>query len=189
MAAVIGLVSACGSTSPVAVSSPSPQPSASATSPAASPSPSAAVSPTPTMPAGFAYSDFSGGSVATSQVTSVRIGQHDGYDRFVIEFSGGIPSYTVTRQTNATFTRSPKGDTVTLSGSAGVVITVQSITNWTSYTGDTSFKPAYPFMREALMIQNFEGVQQWGIGVGGTPALRVFTMTAPNRLVVDIAVV
>ena len=39
------------------------------------------------------------------------------------------------------------------------------------------------------MVQNFEGVQQWGIGTSGTTALRVFTMTAPNRLVVDIAVV
>ncbi len=168
VAAMIGLVVACGSTTPVAVSSPSPQPS-------------------PTS--SFAQANFSGGSVATSQVAAVRIGRHDGYDRFVIEFSGGIPSYTVTRQTSATFTRSPKGDVVTLDGSAGVVVTVQSITNWTGYTGDTSFKPGYPCMREALMIQNFEGVQQWGIGVGGTPALRVFTMTAPDRLVVDIAVV
>ncbi len=141
------------------------------------------------MPAGFAYSNFSGGSVSTSQVASVRVGQHDGYDRFVIEFAGGIPSYTVVRQASAIFTRSPKGDQVTLDGSAGVVITVQSITNWTGYTTPTSFKSAYPFMREALLIQNFEGVQQWGIGTAGKPALRVFTMSAPNRLVVDVAVV
>jgi len=185
VAAVIGLVSACGAT-PVAISSPSPQPSASA-SPAASPS--AAVSPSPVVPAGFVLSDVSGGSVATSQVAAVRVGQHDGYDRFVIEFSSGIPTYTVTRQANAKFTTTPKGDVVTLEGSGGVVITVQSITNWTGYTGATSFKPGYPCIREARMIQNFEGVQQWGVGVDGTPALRVSTMTSPNRLVVDIAVV
>ena len=127
--------------------------------------------------------------MASSQLATVRIGQHAGYDSFVIEFSGGIPSYTVVRQANATFTTSPKGDEVTIEGSAGVVITVRIITNWIGYTSPASFKPGYPYMREALMIQNFEGVQQWGIGTVGTPALRVFTMTAPDRLVVDIAVV
>lgn len=193
VAALIGLVSACGTT-PVASSSPSPQPSASASpsaspssSPSVAPSPSVAVSPT--MPAGFAYSDFSGGAVASSTVTDVRVGQHDGYDRFVIEFSGGVPTYTVTRQSNATFTRSPKGDLVTLDGTAGVLIVVRSVSNWTSYSGPTGFKPGYPCLRQALMAENFEGVQQWALGIAGKPALRVFTMDSPSRLVVDVAVV
>jgi hypothetical protein len=182
LAAMIGLVSwACGTT-PVAMSSPSPQPSSSA-SPVASPSPS------PAVPAGFALSDFSGGSTATSTVTAVRIGQHDGYDRFVIEFSGGVPSYSVTRQAGVTFTRSPKGDTVTLYGSAGVVIRVHSIANWTSYMGPMAFKPGYSCIREARMTENFEGYQSWALGIAGTPALRVFTMSGPDRLVVDVATV
>lgn len=185
LAALIGLVSACGTTAPVATNSPSPQPSL---SPSAVASPSPRSSASPTLPAGFALSDFSGGAVASSNVSAVRVGQHDGYDRFVIEFAGGVPTYTVTRQSTATFTRTPKGDTVTLQGSAGVLITVQMVSNWTSLTVPASFKPGYPGLREALMVQNFEGVHQWALGIDGTPALRVFTLDSPSRLVVDVAV-
>ena len=190
VAPLIGLLlSACGTTTtPVASTSPSPQPSASV-SPSAQPSASVIASASPTVPAGFVLSNFSGGAVASSTVTAVRVGQHDGYDRFVIEFSGGVPTYTVTRQSSSTFTRSPRGDLVTLDGNAGVLITVKMVTNWMAYAGPTSFKPGYPCLREALMAQNFEGVQQWALGVAGTPALRVFTMDSPSRLVVDVAIV
>ncbi len=133
VAALIGLVSACGTTTPVAVVSPSPSsgssPSASA-SPSALPSPSPSAVASPTVPAGFVLANVSGGSVAISGVSAVRIGQHNGYDRFVIEFSGGVPQYSVTRQSSATFIRSPKGDTVKLEGSAGVLITIHSVSNW-----------------------------------------------------------
>jgi hypothetical protein len=80
---VLGLVAACGS-APVATSSPSPQ-----TSPTTSPIPSQVPSPTP--PSGFYVADSSGGSVATNAVVAVRVGQHPGYDRIVIEFASGVP--------------------------------------------------------------------------------------------------
>jgi hypothetical protein len=139
------------------------------------------------VPAGFVASDFSGGQVAGSDVTAVRVGQHDGYDRITIEFSGGVPTYTVTRQSGATFTRSPRGDQVTLQGTAGVLIVVHSVTNWTAYSGPTAFHSGYPYMREARQVENYEGYQQWALGIQGTPYLRVFTMGSPSRLVVDVS--
>ncbi len=117
----------------------------------------------------------------------VRVGQHDGYDRFVIEFSGGVPAYTVTRQSTPTFTQSPRGVEVTLHGTAGVLIVVHSVTNWMSYSGPTAFHSGYPFLKEALQVENFEGYQQWALGIEGTPYLRVFIERAPDRLVVDVA--
>ncbi len=187
------VMSACAA-SPIAQQSPSALPTQSATpstspspSPAPSPSPSPSIAPSPTPPAGFVASDFSGGSVASSAVATVRVGQHDGYDRFVIEFSGGVPSYAVSRQPTTTFTRSPRGDEVTLAGTDGVLIVIRTVTNWTSYTGPTAFHSGYPFLKEALQVENFEGYQQWALGIQGTPYLRVFTLTSPNRLVVDVA--
>ena len=191
------VLSACAA-SPIAQQSPSAQPTQSATpsvspspsptpSPAPSPSPTPTVAPSPTPPAGFVAANFSGGSAASTAVAAVRVGRHDGYDRFVIEFSGGVPSYTVTRQSSATFTRSPRGDEVTLQGSAGVLIVIHTVTNWTSYTGPTAFHSGYPFLKEALQVENFEGYQQWALGIQGTPYLRVFTLASPNRLVVDVA--
>ena len=182
--AALALMTSCGSP-PVASSTPTPQSSPSSSSAA---SPSASAAPSPTIPAGFAFQDFSGGSAAGNDVVSVTIGQHPGYDRIVIQFASDIPTYTATRQTSSTFTRSPKGDQVTLQGNAGVLIVVHTVTNWTSYSGPTSFDAGYPYMREAQMVENFEGYQQWALGIQGTPALRVMTLTNPSRLVVDVAV-
>ncbi len=115
------------------------------------------------------------------------VAQQSGYDRFTIEFGGGIPAYSVTLQSGTTFTRSPRGDQVTLEGANGVLIVTHSITNWTSYTGPTGFQPGYPYMRQAMLVENFEGYQQWALGIQGTPCVRIATLDSPSRLVVDIA--
>lgn len=188
---LIGLLSACGSAtglrpSPVPSASPSPLPTASpSASPSETPSPTAAPSLTP--PTGFACTAASGGTASGSAVTAVRVGQHAGYDRFVIEFGGAIPSYSVTPQSGATFTRSPKGDRVTLEGTSGVLIVVHPVTNWTTYSEPIAFRPGYPALRQALLVENFEGYQQWALGIEGTSCLRVAAFNSPNRLVVDIA--
>jgi hypothetical protein len=127
--------------------------------------------------------------VTDSTVTDVIVGQHPGYDRFVIDFGGGVPAYTVTRQQGTTFTRSPKGDQVTLEGTAGVLIVIHSVNNWATYSGPTAFHPRYPFLRQALQVENYEGYQQWALGIQGSPCLRVFTLTGPNRLVIDVAAI
>jgi hypothetical protein len=192
---VLGVVAACGS-APTATFSPNPQASPTPSpSPAQSPSPSPSLTPTPsplpspTPPAGFCLADSSGVSVASNTVVAVRIGQHPGYDRIVIEFASGVPSYSVTRQSTPAFTRSPRGDQVTLEGNAGVLIVIHSVSNWTSYAGPTTFHPGYPFLRQALLVENFEGYQQWALGIQGTPALRVFTLGSPSRLVVDVTAI
>ncbi|HEX9097828.1 MAG TPA: hypothetical protein VF990_17210 [Candidatus Dormibacteraeota bacterium] len=161
---------------------PTPQPSLTP-SPSPSPTPSASSA---WPPAGFTTGRVSGGSSATIvNVTAVRVGAHPGYDRFVMEFSGPVPSYTVTPQSDSRFTPAPKGGTVTLEGTNGVLITVQHV-NWTAYAGPTSLRPEFTYLREARLIQNFEGVQQWGLGIAGVVAVRVFTLTSPARLVVDV---
>jgi hypothetical protein len=168
--------------SPTLTQSPSP-------SPAASASPASATTPQPTaqLPAGFACVDVSGGNEQTpSGVVAVRVGQHDGYDRFVIEFNGPIPAYAVRRQSGTTFTEDPRGTQITLSGTNGVSVLVHPIDNWTSYAGPTAFKPDFQFLKEARLVQNFEGYQQWALGIQGTPCMRVTELASPSRLVVDI---
>lgn len=185
----VALLAACGGSSGTGAN---PTPMASQ-SPKVSVSSSAAPTskPSPTLGAGFVCSDAAGGSTSVgSRVTAVRADQHgdQGYDRFVIEFDGTIPGYTVKRQGNATFTQSPKGDTVTLAGDHGVLVTIQPVTDWTSYSGPTAFGAIGTFIRQAKQLQNFEAVQQWGIGVQGNTCMHVVTLTSPSRLVIDIAV-
>ena len=186
MPILIVLLTACGATGNTGVrTTPTPSATASATaSPSGAPSASPSASPTP--PSGFGLGSISGGSVSTADVTAVRVGNQSGYDRFIIEFSGGVPNYSVTPQSNATFTRSPKGDQVTLAGTSGVLIVVHNVTNWTSYSGPASFQPGYRYLRQALQVENYEGYQQWALGVQGTAYVRVMTLGSPARLVVDV---
>ena len=171
------------SPSPSVAESSSPSRVATA-SPASSPTPQ----PTPQLPSGFACADVSGGNQQIpSGVEAVRVGQHDGYDRFVIQFNGPIPAYAVRRQSGTTFTEDPRGTQITLSGTNGISVLIHPIDNWTSYTGPTAFKPDFQFLQEARLIQNFEGYQQWALGIQGTPCMRVMELASPSRLVVDIA--
>jgi hypothetical protein len=103
-----------------------------------------------------------------------------------MEFSGPIRGYTVTPQSSPTFTLDPKGTKVTLDGTAGVLITVKP-ENWQAYAGPTGMRPGLPFLKQARMVQNFEGTMQWGLGIQGTPCLQVSTLKSPPRLVVDVA--
>jgi hypothetical protein len=129
----------------------------------------------------------SGGSAAAgSAVVTVRAGTHPGYDRFVVEFSGTIPSYSVARQSSAAFTLSPSGQQAGLDGDHGLLITLKPTSDWTAYSGPTALRPAYPYLRQARMVQNFEAVQQWGLGIAGSPCIHVFTLASPSRLVVDV---
>jgi hypothetical protein len=75
---------------------------------------------------------------------------------------------------------------VTLEGTGGVLIVVHSVTNWRSYPGPASFHPGYPYLREALQVENYEGHQQWALGVLGAACLRVAIFNSPSRLVVDV---
>jgi hypothetical protein len=159
------------------------------TSPTSGSSPTAPPSQLPTTApsAAFTCEDTSGGSVNDSTVVDASVGQHAGYDRFVIDFGGGVPSYTVTRQQSATFeSGGGRATSTTLDGNAGVSITVHSVNNWTTYSGPTEFHPQYPYLREARQVQNYEGYQTWALGIKGAPCLRVFSLASPSRLVVDI---
>src|SRR6266702_7243226 len=120
-----------GASSPTATTSASSSPTATpnpqeSASPTATPTPQPSPQPLPV----FSCADASGGGTA-SEVVAIRVGQHDGYDRLVIEFNGPIPAYSVTGRSGTSFTTSPKGQTVTLGGTNGVLIGMHSIVNWT----------------------------------------------------------
>ena len=162
--------------------------------PAASPSPTPATptetpSPTPSatpVPQAVCTSDTqSGGGTATVNVTAVRVGQQSGYDRFVIEFDGPVPSYQVSTQSSATFTEDASGRTVVLDGKDGVVVTIHGA-NDQGYSGSTDFKTGYPQLREARRTGSFEAVVHWGLGTSGPACLKVSTLTGPDRLVIDL---
>lgn len=144
-------------------------------------------SPSPT-PQPFLCQDQSGGSTGlTTTLTNIRPGSHagDGYDRVVFDFSGGIPSWDLTRQESAIFTRDASGQQVTLDGSAGLKLVVRDAD--LAGTVATDLKPRFSSVREVALLGNFERVLTYGIGLSSSQCVRVLPLSNPSRLAIDVA--
>jgi hypothetical protein len=162
----------------------------------ASPTPSASLSPSPsyspTPPAQpfvcASPTTFTGQQApASALVDAVRTGTHAGYDRLTIEFQNGVPaSVDVTPQNSAGFTQGASGQPVTLSGSAGILVTIHGADEHTAYSGPTDLKTGYSVLLEARQVQDFESVVQWGVGLSRSACYRGFLLTSPFRLVIDV---
>jgi len=123
----------------------------------------------------------------SAYIDAVRTGTHSGYDRITIEFQDGPPASIELRpQSNSTFTTSPKGEVVTLAGSAGLLVVMRGADEHTAYSGATDFKTNYPVLLEARQMEDFEGIVQWGLGLSKSACYRAFFLNNPTRLVIDI---
>lgn len=149
------------------------------------------VSPSPpgtNLPA-FACADASGGKTGAANTITARAAEQDGYDRFVLQLDAIVPSYTVKRQAKPVFPLGASGQNVTLSGTAGVLITVHSATGNTTFSGDTDLiHPEFQVLKEARQTQDFEGTVSWALGLSKPTCMRVFTLSDPARLVVDLQI-
>ena len=183
------LVAACGpSLAPAATVSPVDSPSSVASAPRiAQPPVSPPVPPGTNLPA-FACTDVSGGKTGVANAVTARVAEQTGYDRFVLQFDATVPSYTVKRQATPTFSSGASGQTITLSGTSGVLVNVQTATGAGTFTGATDLiHGEYLVLKEARQTQDFEGHLSWGLGLGKPACMRVFTLTDPARLVVDFS--
>jgi len=143
--------------------------------------------PTITLP-GFACADSSGGKTGVANVTDVRVGQQTDYDRFVLQFDGPVPTYTAKRQASPTFKMSPSNQPITLSGTYGVLVTVHSATEASTYSGPTDISHGeFRVIKEARLTQDFEGSVSWALGLDHAACMRTFTLTSPSRLIVDFS--
>jgi hypothetical protein len=142
--------------------------------------------PTITLPS-FACADTGGGTTGVADITDVRVGPQADYDRFVLQFDGPVPTYTAKRQAKPTFPMGATGQTITLSGTYGVLVTVHSATE-NAYNGSTDISHGeFRIIKEARLTQNFEGSVSWALGLDHAACMRSFTLTAPARLIVDFS--
>lgn len=127
-----------------------------------------------------------------AQITDVRVGTHDGYDRVVFEFSGGIPQ-TLIEAVLPPFYQDASGLPLTVSGTAFLKITMHGASKVSpdggiTYTGPTSFEPAFDQLVQLIEGGDFEAVSTWYLGLngGGGGCIRPLTLAGPSRLVIDI---
>ena len=170
-----------------------------ATTPPSSPSPTAS----PTSPASpgstpaTACPEQTGGTATSqAQLSAIRIAHNPGFDRLVFEFgpstAPGVYGMPPFRVAVATSLSGPSGQPVPVDGSAlfGVrfqnASTVNPSDGSRSYTGPTSLKPTTtPLIKEVKLVEDFERVMNWGVGLARLQCPTLLTLGGPVRLVLD----
>jgi hypothetical protein len=123
----------------------------------------------------------------------IRVGTHDGYDRIVFEYDGGTPFLTLDRA-QPPYVQDPSGQPLEVNGLLVYRVTLTGATKWDLsgdqavlvYQGPTNFEPGYPQLVQFVESGDFEATHSWYLGTNGSQCLRAFTLTGPDRLVIDI---
>ena len=121
--------------------------------------------------------------------TDVRVAAHEGFDRLVLEFAGsGTPGWAISYVDEAVLDGS--GRAVKLRGDAFLDLYASGVT-WPAsgyYAGPSRLAlDDGSGVLEVLVGGTFEGYTQVLAGIGGDAVpFRVFSLTEPSRLVVDV---
>jgi hypothetical protein len=145
-----------------------------------------------------AYCGITWGSLAksasptsTGELTGIRAGRHDCYDRLVFDVRGPVDGFWVSYVDEVT--EDGSGLPVPLRGGAKLLVAVQA----PAY--DEAGNPTYTYPDKAELVNvagfqtfrqvawagSFEGQTSVGLGVRARLPFRVFTL--PGRVVVDVA--
>lgn len=125
--------------------------------------------------------------------TDLRVGHHEGYDRVVVQTNGAGPmGYQVDVVTVEEAATQGKGEPVSVEGShvirvigRGTHMPISETDVAATYTGPRRLTVGGQALREVVLDPTFEGQFQLFLGVEST-TYRVFTLTAPSRLVIDV---
>lgn len=154
------------------------------------PAPSEAMSPpTPAFAENTARQSGEASKRPHLVLVDVRAAQREGFDRVVLEFSGsGTPGWVVNYVDEAVLDGS--GEVVALEGDA-VLDIYASGTTWPApdyYDGPRQLTQALDGgVVDVYVGGTFEGVTQVLAGIDGDRVpFRVFALTAPSRLVIDV---
>jgi hypothetical protein len=139
------------------------------------------------------------GPYTDKQITNVRSGSHECFDRLVIDINGdgtGTPGYDV--RYVRTVKKDGSGAIVPLRGSARLSIIVKAPAHGDN--GRVTYRPAnekelanvagYRTFRQIAWAGDFEGQTTIGLGVRARLPMRAFVLSAPgggHRVVVDVA--
>ena len=166
--------------------------------PPATPSPSPAATPGPSPSPGatpVACPAQSGGSTAfQAQITAVRAAHNAGFDRVVFEFGPstvgtyGLPPWSLAVATEFVGT---SGRQVPVDGNAFLSVRLSNASTVDPTTGKQTFtqtdlRPGLPLVREVKLIDDFERVTAWGLGLERLACAKVSQLAGPVRLVVDL---
>jgi hypothetical protein len=129
-----------------------------------------------------------GGSGGQAELYRLTAACHATFDRLVIRARFGTPGYDV--RYVARIVHDPSGNTVSLPGAAKIHVVMRPARGHTS--GGAPLLPSVvtphcPNLLQVKSAGDFEGVVSLGLGIRHKTGFRVFRLTGPRRLVIDIA--
>jgi hypothetical protein len=165
-----------------------------AIAPTVSPSP-APTGATGTPPPTACAPQNGGDPNAQAQLTAIRTAHQTGFDRVVFEFgpspvgSYGLPLYDIAVVTQ--FIGGGSGRPVPVDGNAFLQVRFRNASMVDPATGKQTFtqtdiRPGLPLVREVKLIDDFERVMTWGLGLERLACAKVTELAGPVRLVVDL---
>ncbi|MEU4253306.1 hypothetical protein AB0F15_38515 [Amycolatopsis sp. NPDC026612] len=125
-------------------------------------------------------------------MTNIRTGLNTGFDRIVLDLSSG-PAPAVSYQLVDELIADPSGQIVWLTGEYFINVSVtpaaaHDVNGVPTYTGPEKFRTRnLSNVMAVALTGDFEAHLAIGLGVRSRTAVNVFTLTAPNRVVIDVA--
>jgi hypothetical protein len=127
-------------------------------------------------------------ATTTPRLVAVRAAHHPGVDRVVFEFTGGLP-----RSRSASYVSQLIGDAsglpVRIAGRSVLQVRFSYANGHDDLgraTAPSRVTYALPNVMTVVQSGDFEAVLTYGIGLTARQPYRVFTLTSPPRVVVDI---
>jgi hypothetical protein len=128
------------------------------------------------------------GSGGQAELFGAAVGCHSGYDRFVLRGRLATPGYDV-RYVNK-IVADGSGKTIVLLGTKRIRVIVRPArghTNAGTNLLPSTLTPKCSNLRQVKKAGDFEGVVTYGLGLSRRTGFRVFRLTGPTRVVVDVA--
>jgi hypothetical protein len=128
----------------------------------------------------------------TPVLTNIRTGQHPGFDRIVLDMTGPAPGVH-TNQWVDELIADGSGDVVWLTGEFFTALSLtpavaHNDAGAPTYAGPRQFRTRDLHNVMAVSVTgDFEGYLSIGLGTRTRTSVHVFTLTAPTRVVIDVA--
>ena len=125
-------------------------------------------------------------------LVDVRAARHEGFDRIVFEFQGGLPGYRVEYQAPPIL-GDASGEPVEIAGNAFLRIRFEPAaahdpnTGDPTYSGPRELSPGLPSLVEAQETGDFEAVLTWVLGLNQETDFLVHPLGDPFRIAIDVS--
>lgn len=124
-------------------------------------------------------------SAPQATLVKITVGRHPTFDRTVFRFTGSTPGYRIRYVPRVV--QDGSGLPISLLGTRYLQIAFFPTVNGTTTNVPRTITPRFPTLRQIKVAGDFEAVSSFGMGLSRRVGFRVFTLSAPRRIVIDVA--